>query len=88
MHTTPHNLRLAQAEVQRTAHDQDLIEVPRRARLEREAEAKTDRHPPVHRAEKPESHSQPHEHLKVEAPLSFERYANRRFFNSAVHLTK
>jgi hypothetical protein len=32
-------LRLAQAEVHRTAHDQDLIEVPRRARLDREAEA-------------------------------------------------
>jgi len=28
----------AQAEVHRTAHDQDLIEVPRRARLDREAE--------------------------------------------------
>jgi hypothetical protein len=31
-------LQPAQAEVHHTAHDQDLIEVPRRARLDREAE--------------------------------------------------
>jgi len=31
-------LRLAQAEVHRTAHDQDLIEIPKRARLDRAAE--------------------------------------------------
>jgi hypothetical protein len=31
-------LQPAQAEVHSTAHDQDLIEVPRRARLDREAE--------------------------------------------------
>jgi len=40
METTPHQLRPAQAEVHRTAHDQDLIEVPKRAKLDREAEAK------------------------------------------------
>jgi hypothetical protein len=39
MHATPQKLRPAQAEVHRTAHDQDLIEVPKRARLDREAEA-------------------------------------------------
>jgi hypothetical protein len=38
-------LQPAQAEVRRTAHDQDLIEVPRRARLDREAE-KHAIHPP------------------------------------------
>jgi hypothetical protein len=40
MQTTPRKLIPAQAEVHRTAHDQDLIEVPRRARLDREAEAR------------------------------------------------
>lgn len=40
MQTTPEPLRPAQAEVHRTAHDQDLTEVPRRAKLDREAEAK------------------------------------------------
>ncbi|MGD0522432.1 MAG: hypothetical protein ABSA48_14335 [Terracidiphilus sp.] len=40
MQTTPQTLRPAQAEVHRTAHDQDLIEVPKRARLNREAEGK------------------------------------------------
>jgi hypothetical protein len=34
------SLRPAQAEVHRTAHDQDLIEVPKRAWLDREAEGK------------------------------------------------
>ncbi|MGA7342633.1 MAG: hypothetical protein WBE72_15005 [Terracidiphilus sp.] len=38
MQTTPGKLRPALNEVQRTAHDQDLIEVPKRARLDREAE--------------------------------------------------
>jgi hypothetical protein len=38
MQTTPNSLRLAQAELHRTAHDQDLTEVPKRARLDREAE--------------------------------------------------
>ncbi len=38
MQTTPKTLRPAQAEVHRTAHDQDLIEVPKRAKLDREAE--------------------------------------------------
>jgi hypothetical protein len=40
MQTIPNTLRPAQAEVRRTAHDQDLTEVPKRARLDREAEAK------------------------------------------------
>jgi len=39
MQTMPIKLRPAQAEVHRTAHDQDLVEVPKRARLDREAEA-------------------------------------------------
>jgi hypothetical protein len=34
------SLRPAQNEFHRTAHDQDLIEVPKRAKLDREAEAK------------------------------------------------
>jgi hypothetical protein len=40
MQTATQKLRPAQAEVHRTAHDQDLVEVPRRARLDREAEGK------------------------------------------------
>jgi hypothetical protein len=39
MQNTPIVLRPAQLEVQQTAHDQDLTEVPKRARLDREAEA-------------------------------------------------
>jgi hypothetical protein len=39
---TTGKLRPAQAELQRTTHEQDLIEVPKRARLDREAEAKRD----------------------------------------------
>jgi hypothetical protein len=38
MQTIPNAWRLAQTEVHRTAHDQDLTEVPERARLDREAE--------------------------------------------------
>jgi hypothetical protein len=38
MATIPWKLKPAQDEVHRTAHDQDLIEVPKRARLDREAE--------------------------------------------------
>jgi len=38
MQTIPRQLQPAQNEVQRTAHDQDLIEVPKQARLDREAE--------------------------------------------------
>ena len=34
------SLRTAQNEVHRTAHDQDLIEVPKQAKLDRDAEAK------------------------------------------------
>jgi hypothetical protein len=39
LQTTPIVLRPAQLEVQQTTHSQDLIEVPKRARLDREAEA-------------------------------------------------
>ena len=39
MQTTPENLRPAQDEVNRAAHSQDLIEVPKQAQLDREAEA-------------------------------------------------
>jgi hypothetical protein len=34
------SLRPAQAEVHRTARDQDLVEVPKRARLDRDAEGR------------------------------------------------
>ena len=50
MQTTPKPLRPAQAEVHRTAHDQDLIEVPRRATLDREAESKKGQQPSPARA--------------------------------------
>jgi len=40
MQTTPKVLRPAQNEVHRTAHDQDLVEVPKRASLDRQAEGK------------------------------------------------
>jgi hypothetical protein len=36
MQTTVKVLRLAQNEVHRAAHDQDLVEVPKRAQLDRE----------------------------------------------------
>jgi hypothetical protein len=38
MQSTPSQLKPALNEVQRTSYDQDLIEVPKRARLDREAE--------------------------------------------------
>jgi hypothetical protein len=38
MKTTLKSLHPAQAELHRTEHDQDLTEVPKRARLDREAE--------------------------------------------------
>jgi hypothetical protein len=38
MQTTPWKLRLAQNEVHRGAHNQDLTEVPKRAMLDREVE--------------------------------------------------
>ena len=38
MKTTVETLRHAQTEIHRTEHNQDLTEVPKRARLEREAE--------------------------------------------------
>lgn len=44
MQTTPRKLIPALAEVRRTAHDQDLIEVPKRALLDREAEGRTSPH--------------------------------------------
>jgi hypothetical protein len=40
MQTTPRILRPAQNEVHRTARDQDLVEVPKRAVLDRVAEGK------------------------------------------------
>jgi hypothetical protein len=40
MQSITQKLRPAVAEVHRTAHDQDLIEIPRRARLDREAEGR------------------------------------------------
>jgi hypothetical protein len=39
MQTITRQLRPAQAEVHRAAHDQDLLEVPKRAQLDREVEA-------------------------------------------------
>jgi hypothetical protein len=45
----PDKLKPAQAEVHKTAHDQDLVEVPRRARLDREAEHKKDAQEPAHK---------------------------------------
>jgi hypothetical protein len=46
MNAIPNPLRPAQDEVRRGAHSQDLTEVPKRARLDREAEASTFRQPP------------------------------------------
>jgi len=40
MSTTPRILKPSQTEVHRTAHDQDLVEVPKRARLDRENEGR------------------------------------------------
>jgi hypothetical protein len=52
MQTTQKKMRLAQAEVHRTAHDQDLIEVPLRAMLDRAAEGKPEpRKPAADRSE-------------------------------------
>jgi hypothetical protein len=42
MQTLPWKLKPAQDEVQQTAHNQDLIEAPKRARLDREAENDND----------------------------------------------
>jgi len=47
MQTTPKILRPAQKEVYRTAHDQDLVEVPKRAVLDRVAEGKSSALPDV-----------------------------------------
>ena len=46
MQSITQKLKLAQNEVHRTQHEQDLIEVPRRARLDREAEGKIVEHNP------------------------------------------
>jgi hypothetical protein len=46
MQTIPNAWRPAQAEVHRTAHEQDLIEIPKRARLDREAEHTKEHQPP------------------------------------------
>jgi hypothetical protein len=51
MQNIPSAWRHAQAEVHRAAHDQDLIEVPRRARLDREAEQTDEHQPPAKRTE-------------------------------------
>jgi hypothetical protein len=40
MQSITEKLRPAQAEVHRTAHDQDLVEIPKRARLDRAAEGR------------------------------------------------
>ncbi|HUD13140.1 MAG TPA: hypothetical protein VMQ56_05750 [Terracidiphilus sp.] len=40
MQSVSQKLRPAQAEVHRTAHDQDLIEIPKCARLDREVEGR------------------------------------------------
>jgi hypothetical protein len=40
MQAATEKLLPAQKEVHRTAHDQDLVEVPKRARLDREAEGR------------------------------------------------
>ncbi|HMD76366.1 MAG TPA: hypothetical protein VKG86_03215 [Terracidiphilus sp.] len=50
MQTISRPLRPAQDEVHRTAHDQDLIEVPRRAQLDRETEGNKDQQPSATRA--------------------------------------
>jgi len=42
MQIIPDQLKPAQAEVHKTAHDQDLVEVPKRACLDREAEHNKD----------------------------------------------
>ena len=45
MQTTSEKLRKAEAEVHYTAHEQDLIEVPRRAMLDRQAQGWIDEQP-------------------------------------------
>jgi|HubBroStandDraft_1064217.scaffolds.fasta_scaffold25167_4 hypothetical protein len=40
MENEKRKLRPAQVEVHRTAHNQDLVEIPKRARLDREAEGR------------------------------------------------
>ena len=47
MQTTPGILQPAQKEVHRTARDQDLVEVPKRAVLDRAAEGKRYAQPDV-----------------------------------------
>lgn len=45
MQTTASHLRPALTEVRRAEHDQDLIEIPKRAKLDREAEKDESRQP-------------------------------------------
>ena len=40
MQTTPETLRPSLSEVHHTAHNQDLIEIPKRAKVDRETEGK------------------------------------------------
>jgi len=54
MQTTPKTLRPAQNEVHRTAHDQDLIEVPKRAALDRKNEGRMLDLPRLEQTDKPE----------------------------------
>jgi hypothetical protein len=54
MQTTPKVLRSAQNEVHRAAHDQDLIEVPKRAALNRENDGRRLDLPPLEQTDKAE----------------------------------
>jgi hypothetical protein len=52
MQPIPNPLSLAQAELQRAEHDQDLIEIPKRAKLDREVEGQSFPQPPAARPAK------------------------------------
>jgi hypothetical protein len=54
MQTTAKVLRPAQNEVHRVAHDQDLVEVPKRAQLDRENEGASLDLPKLERADEVE----------------------------------
>jgi hypothetical protein len=54
MQTTVKALRPAQNEVQRAAHDQDLVEVPRRVQLDRDNDGATLDLPKLERADEAE----------------------------------
>jgi len=51
MRVIPDQLKPAQDEVHRTAHYQDLVEIPKRARLDREAEHNRDSQEPQGRTQ-------------------------------------